>query len=414
MNFDILVQKFGGTSVSTEENRLACLKHIKEELSLGFKLVVVVSAMGRKGDSYSTDSLLSLIGSPNTISKKEKDLLLSTGEIISATSFSSLLNQHNIKTIAITGGEAGILTNDKFNNADILSVSPSRITDLFAEDYDVVVVAGFQGKTEHGEVTTLGRGGSDTSATALGVALNAERVDIFTDVEGVYTADPRVVQNALALESIRYDEVCNLAHLGAKVIHPRAVQIAMTGNIPIRVRSTFSDLKGTLITNITNKFDQTVSENSLTGVTATDNLVHIVVNHLDEPDFPYDIFNMMKENDISVDLINVSTDRSCFTISKDNENLAATLLADSPYTDFSITSGFAKVSIVGANIAGVPGVMANVLEALKKDDITVYQSADSHTTIWILVEEQHKNTAITNLHDRFISYRKPQSTTTSN
>lgn len=400
MGHNIIVQKFGGTSVSTEENRLACIKHIEEELCLGHKLVVVVSAMGRNGDSYATDTLLSLIGNPDNVSKKEIDSLISTGEIISATAFSSLLNTQGFSAISITGGEAGILTDDSFTEAKILSVSGSRILELF-KTYDIVVVAGFQGKTVNGEITTLGRGGSDTSATALGVAVKAKRVDIFTDVEGVYTADPRIVSSAHAIDNVGYDEICNLAHLGAKVIHPRAVQIARSCNLPVRVRSTFSDSEGTLIAN---SFDNELSEKILVGITSTSNISQVRVNNSGISDYPYTIFEMMKDNGISVDLINVTPESTYFTIPKDQTSLAKEVLSHSVYEkDFSIRDGFSKVSLVGANMAGVPGVMSRILNTLKPHDIKVYQSSDSHATIWLLVEEQYTNLAISSLHNEFFT-----------
>lgn len=186
----IIVQKFGGTSVKDDKGRKLALEHIKEAISEGYKVVVVVSAMGRKGDPYATDSLLGLLyGDQSAISPREQDLLLSCGETISSVVFTSMLLDNGVKAAALTGAQAGFLTNDQHTNAKIIEMRPERLFGVLA-NHDAVVVAGFQGATEKGDTTTIGRGGSDTSAAALGAAVDAEYIDIFTDVEGVMTADP--------------------------------------------------------------------------------------------------------------------------------------------------------------------------------------------------------------------------------
>lgn len=399
---DIVVQKFGGTSVSTEENRLMCLKHVEREIQAGHKIVVVVSAIGRSGDPYATDTLLSLLeDNKKHVHKREMDLLLSTGELISASVFSSMLHKHHITNTVLTGGQAGIITNDDFNNAKIIALTPNKVLESFKTS-DVVVVAGFQGVTENGEITTLGRGGSDTSATALGVALNAKFVDIFTDVDGIFTADPRIVSEAKSLSFITYNEISNLAHLGAKVIHPRAVDMAMHKSIPIRVRSTFSNFEGTLISNGNEMEGQRVlSERLITGITQTPNLVQLKINKEEcVENFPLNIFDAMKENSISVDLINVSIDQVVYTVSKEDGERARVALEALGYHPI-LGHDFTKVSIVGANIAGVPGVMAQIIEALNVHSIPIYQSADSHTTIWLLIKSEHMVNTICSLHDKF-------------
>ena len=189
--------------------------------------------MGRRGQPYATDTLIGLIGENGSIlEKRDWDLLLHCGEIISATTLASMLNSRQIPATVLTGGQAGIVTNDDFGNAQIQKLEPQRIKQELLKN-KVVVVTGFQGRTIDWDVTTLGRGGSDTTATALGVALKAERVDIFTDVSGVMTADPRIVEDAQQLDLVTYTEIANMAYQGAKVIHPRAVELAMQGNIPI-------------------------------------------------------------------------------------------------------------------------------------------------------------------------------------
>lgn len=244
----VVVQKFGGTSVRNEEVRRQAAHHVKEAVENGYKVIVVVSAMGRKGDPYATDTLLSLVnGNDSFADVREKDLLVSCGEVISSVVFTDLLQSLNVKASAVTGAQAGFRTNEEFSNAKIIDMQCDGLKERL-HHFDVVVVAGFQGSSATGEITTLGRGGSDTSATALGAALQAEYVDIFTDVEGVMTADPRMVDTARPLKAVTYNEICNMAYQGAKVIHPRAVEIAMQAKIPIRIRSTQSDGAGTLIT----------------------------------------------------------------------------------------------------------------------------------------------------------------------
>src|SRR5699024_4018223 len=180
-------------------------------------------------------------------SNRELDLLMSCGEIISSVLLTNDLKRHNISSIALTGAQAGFVTSDDFTKAKIKQVHPERIQHEF-ETHDVIVITGFQGGTKRGEITTIGRGGSDTTAAAIGASLEAERIEIFTDVSGIMTADPRVVAQARSLDIVTYDEICNLAYQGAKVVHPRAVEIAMQARIPMRVRSTYSMAPGTLVT----------------------------------------------------------------------------------------------------------------------------------------------------------------------
>src|SRR5699024_2896991 len=244
----LLVQKFGGTSVQTSENRKFVIQKIKEAIEEQYKVVVVVSALGRNPDPYATDTLVSLVDEPKTANeKRELDLLMSCGEVISSTVLANELRHEQINAIALTGAQAGLITTNDFTEAKIRQVKPERVKQEL-KTVDVVVIAGFQGRTEDGDMTTIGRGGSDTSAAAFGATLQAEYVDIFTDVDGIMTADPRVVESAQAIDVVTYTEIANLAHQGAKVVHPRAVEIAMQAEIPLRIRSTYSDKYGTLIT----------------------------------------------------------------------------------------------------------------------------------------------------------------------
>lgn len=244
----IIVQKFGGTSVATIEARKALLNQVKTCKDQGNDVVVVVSAMGRFGDPYATDTLISLLEeiSPH-VTPNKKDLIMSCGEIISCCVISHLLETNGITAIPLTGFQAGIRTNNVFGNSEIIDIDTSKIK-KYLKDGIVPVIAGFQGITEKGEITTLGRGGSDTAAVAIGGYLEAQRVDIFTDVLGIAKVDPRIIPEAEYLESVTYDHMSILAREGAKVIHPRAVDTAQKFLIPVRVRSTFSEGLGTLIT----------------------------------------------------------------------------------------------------------------------------------------------------------------------
>jgi aspartate kinase len=398
----IIVQKFGGTSVRDERGRDFARKHIEKALEDGYKVVVVVSAMGRKGDPYATDTLLSLIGGANNyVSKREQDMLMACGEIISSVVFANLLNKHGIKATAFTGAQAGFRTNDDHTNAKIIEMRCDRVLEALNE-YDVVVVAGFQGMAENGDMTTLGRGGSDTSAAALGAALNAEWVDIFTDVEGVMTADPRIVENARPLDVVTYTEICNMAYQGAKVIHPRAVEIAMQAKVPLRVRSTYSDSLGTLVTSvIRGKKGSDVKERLVTGITYVSNVTQIKVQAREgHYELQSDVFKAMANEGISVDFINISPHGVVYTVAGEMTDKAVAALRRIGYEPVVVTE-CAKVSVVGAGIAGVPGVTAKIVTALSEQGIQILQSADSHTTIWVLVKEEDMKNAVNALHDAF-------------
>ncbi|AST07483.1 aspartate kinase [Anoxybacillus flavithermus] len=396
----IIVQKFGGTSVRDEHGRNLARKHIEKALEDGYKVIVVVSAMGRKGDPYATDTLLSLIDGANAhVTNREKDLLMACGEIISSVVFTNMLNKHGIKATAFTGAQAGFRTNNDHTNAKIIDMRCERLLRALKE-HDVVVVAGFQGAAENGDVTTIGRGGSDTSAAALGAALGAEWIDIFTDVEGVMTADPRIVENARPLDVVTYTEICNMAYQGAKVIHPRAVEIAMQAKVPLRIRSTYSDSPGTLVTSIGKKGSD-VKERLVTGIAHVSNITQIKVPAKEgHYDLQAEVFKAMANEGISVDFINISPNGVVYTVSSDVADRAITTLQKLGYEP-TVTRGCAKVSTVGAGIAGVPGVTAKIVTALSERGIQILQSADSHTTIWVLVKEEHLKEAVNALHDAF-------------
>ncbi|NFO97266.1 aspartate kinase [Clostridium botulinum] len=394
----ILVQKFGGTSVSTNEKRKLVVKKVLNAINAGYKPVVVVSAMGRKGEPYATDSLLELL----TDSFKENnllatDLLMSCGEVISSVVMSNELSKNNINAIPLTGGQAGINTDENYSDASVKNVDTKCLMKLLEED-KVPVVCGFQGINEQGFVTTLGRGGSDVTAALLGVALKAEQVEIYTDVDGIMTADPRIVKGASLIEEISYNEVFQFADQGAKVIHPRAVEIAMKGNVPLAIKNTMSECKGTMIDNI-GSLD---ASNIITGITHMANRVQIRIN-LDENqgnENYYELLPVLAENLISIDLINVFPKEKIFTIDKKDLNKFDNIM-NSINIKYSYIDNCSKIAIIGSRMRGIPGVMAKILKSLVKEKIEILQTADSHTTIWCLVESKYTETAINLLHKEF-------------
>lgn len=250
---EIIVQKFGGTSVHTPSARALALSHAERVLKQGDKVVMVVSAMGRKGAPYATDTLLGLVhdGQTTCLNKQELDQLMATGELISMSVMVNEARHRGLRVVGLTGPQAGVRTNDDYQNARVLGVDPKPILQAL-HDNDIVIIAGFQGQTADGHVTTLGRGGSDTSATAIVAALNAKYVDIFTDVNGVMNDDPKKNPHATVIPFLSYDQMEEMANHGAKVVHPRAVKIAKAAQIPFRVRSTYQvNSKGcTIIGNI--------------------------------------------------------------------------------------------------------------------------------------------------------------------
>ncbi|WP_158737739.1 aspartate kinase [Alteribacillus sp. YIM 98480] len=395
----VLVQKFGGTSVQNEETRIAAARHVQSAVEDGYKVVVVVSAMGRDGDPYATDTLLGLVHKEDShVGNREKDLLVSCGEVISSVVFTELLQSLDVNAIAMTGPQAGFRTNEDFGEARIVDMQ-CRSLEHSLSNLDAVVVAGFQGVSSNGEITTLGRGGSDTSATALASALTAERVDIFTDVDGIMTADPRIVEEATIIDSVTYQEICNMAYQGAKVIHPRAVEIAMQAKIPIRIRSTLSKAEGTLIT-VGSDPGVDLEDRPVTGIAHMSGLSQITVRGKDYLNLQADVFQEMAKANISVDFINIQPAAVVYTVPDERVEQALNVLQAKGYEPECL-SNCAKVSAVGAGMTGVPGVASKIVAALTKENIQIFQSADSHTTIWVLVKGEDMKKAVFALHKMF-------------
>ena len=403
----IIVQKFGGTSVSTPERRRRAADLVVTAVKGGYTPVVVVSAMGRGGDPYATDTLASLALAvlPDT-APRELDLLMSCGEIISSVVMVNTLRARGLEAMAMTGWQAGVVTNLDFSQARILRVDTEHITRHIREG-KVVVVAGFQGQAETGDLTTLGRGGSDTTAAALGAALEAELVEIFTDVEGILTADPRLVPEARTMAVVSYDEVAQMAHLGAKVIHPDAVEIAMSKGVPIRVRSTFSDSPGTLIIGSAGAGRPWTGMGVGPPVTAVTHIPAMSLVRVDtvnrgegETEAELRIFTSLAEAGVSVDLINVSPQVKSFIVKTEELPQARAALERAGYIPVT-RDNCAKVSVIGSGMRGVPGVMSNVVKALHRAKVPILQTSDSHLTISCLIPMEGLERAARALHEQF-------------
>lgn len=392
----ILIQKFGGTSVANEQRRELVAQKIIKAKNEGYAPVIVVSAMGRKGEPYSTDTLISLVKSiTNNVGGREMDMLMACGEIISCSVLYSTLRSKSIKCMTMTGGQAGIITDNNFNNASIIRVETQKLYDVIEKGI-IPIVAGFQGVTEDGQITTLGRGGSDTTAAVLGEALKACEIEIYTDVDGIMTADPRIVPDAKVIDSIGYNEVFQFADQGAKVIHPRAVEFAMRGNIPLIIKNTLSDAPGTMITN----YYDDAKKRLVTGITYMTNRTQILIDCDNTDVDDEDIFSVLADNNISIDLINVFPEYKAFTIDDDCTDRAEYILKKMNLK-YSAIKNCSKISTIGDGIRGVPGVMARIIRALKRNNIKILQTSDSHTTIWCLVKNEDTPRAIIALHNEF-------------
>lgn len=401
----IVVQKFGGSSLATSEMRAEALQRVSETVEAGLSPVVVVSAMGRQGDPYATDTLLNFVYHTNPEPDEANiDLLLSCGEIISASIFAEGLRKMRLPAAALTGWQCGIITDEVHLGARVTSVRAERLRELL-EAGIVPVVAGFQGVTAGGKVTTLGRGGSDTTAAVLGVALKAERVEIFTDVDGIKTADPRLIPDAPTLKVMSYREVVEMAHMGSKVLHPRAAEISMEGGIPMQIRSVTHSAGGTLVgrQGQTSFVAEQVADRVVTGIAHLGKRAQVRItgaSNFHSSGLGAKIFQMLAEAGVSVDLIYMSPDLIAFVIDQAKIETARRVLTPLGLS-VKIEAGFAKVSVVGAGMHGVPGVMARVVNSLEQEGIPIYQTTDSHANISCLVLETHLQQAVKALYREF-------------
>lgn len=396
----IVVMKFGGTSVATEDGRASIARQVSAQLELGRRPVLVVSAMGRAGAPYATDTLLGLLGEMPA-DDRERDLLASVGEVVSAVVIAHELRDSGIEASAFTGAEAGIQTDGVHGSASVTEIRPQAI--LAAVDGGTVpVVAGFQGISAEGLITTLGRGGSDTTACALGVALRADEVVIYTDVDGVMTTDPRTCGDATVLKVIGADELFQMAAHGSKVVHTPAAELALESGLPVRVRNTYTDHPGTLVADIASYRPAAVA-------TAVSQLADVVRVRLDldaregTPEHmaaQTRVYRAMADAGVSLDMFTPVGNTMLFTVGGDSREAAREVLQ---YLGlhYELDRELAKVTLVGAGMHGVPGVMARMAEYLEDAGVAILQTADSHTTISVLVRAADAGSAVKALHAGF-------------
>ncbi|NPV71294.1 MAG: aspartate kinase [Firmicutes bacterium] len=403
----VIVQKFGGTSVATAEAREVVAERVVGAVKEGYLPVVVVSAMGRGGDPYATDTLIELARNVHRdTAPREMDLLISCGEIISSVIVANTLKKRDLDAMVLTGGQAGIITDGNFNNAIILRVQPDHLL-RHIDEGRIVVVCGFQGVTENGDVTTLGRGGSDTTAAALGAAVEAAVVDIYTDVDGIKTADPKMVPEARTIERMTYEEVAQIAVQGAKVIHPRAVEICRRASIPLRIRSTFSESPGTLVAGAVEpgrKWPEIAAARPVTAIAHLCPVAQFKVPATTGEDGAgaggRRLFRALAEAGISVDMITVTPEMNCFIVPEAVAERASAVVS-SIGLEPGLKRGCGKVSVVGHGMTGRPGVMADVSDALAGAGIPILQTCDSNTTISCLIPAAGIAAAMRSLHEKF-------------
>ncbi|WHX99527.1 aspartate kinase [Neobacillus sp. DY30] len=398
----LIVQKFGGTSVGSVERILNVAQRVKDESDQGNQVVVVVSAMGK-----STDQLVDLAKEISAVpNKRDMDMLLSTGEQVTIALLSMALNEQNLPAVSFTGWQAGIVTEPVHGNARITTINTEAVKNQLDEG-KVVIVAGFQGITENGEITTLGRGGSDTTAVALAAALKADKCDIYTDVTGVFTTDPRYVKSARKLQSVSYDEMLELANLGAGVLHPRAVEFAKNYQVKLEVRSSMERVEGTVI-----EEEASMEQNLVVrGVAFEDEITKVSVLGLANSLTSLStIFTTLAENHLNVDIIVQSTteaETSNLAFSIKTQDLMETLnvLENNKdvlnYEQLDAENQLAKVSIVGSGMISNPGVAAKMFEVLAENQIQIKMVSTSEIKVSAVVEEKHMLKAVEVLHQAF-------------
>lgn len=400
----VLVKKFGGSSVATPEKIYRLVDRVLREKMPEDKIVIVVSAMGD-----TTDDLLTLAGRISAhLPKREMDMLLATGEQVSIALLASAFMERGQKAVSFTGPQAGIRTNSQHTKAGILEVKAERVQKALDEG-NIVIVAGFQGATEDGDITTLGRGGSDTTAVAIAAGLQADICEIYTDVDGVYTADPRIVPEARKLKEITFSEMLELARLGAGVMQPRAVEYGEHNGVDIHVRSTFSQEPGTII-----RREYTVEEKEfvIRGVTSDINVAKITVNGVpDVPGAAYQIFDALARANITVDMIVQSSSKDnsrndiVFTVTKSDLGDAIEALEklknEMGLEGVEVEANVAKVSVVGAGMLGNPGIAAGMFGALAKASVNLMIISTSEITISCLIAKDDVMKAVNAIHQHF-------------
>ena len=398
---EIIVQKFGGTSVGNIERIQHVADLIIEEYERGHGIVAVVSAMG-----HSTDELVSLATSiTDQPSKREMDMLLTTGEQISISLLTMALQAKGYDAISLTGWQAGITTESVHGSARITDINPEQIQS-YVQKGTIVVIAGFQGLSVEQEITTLGRGGSDTTAVALAAALQAKKCDIYTDVTGVYTTDPRVVKDAYKLDEISYDEMLELANLGAGVLHPRAVEFAKNHNVMLEVRSSMERENGTIVKGECNMEQQSIVK----GIAFEDNITRVTMKGL-QPGKLSAVFSTLASAHINVDIIiqsitNEGTVHLSFSIHSNDLKETLAVLEENresmQYESVEYENQLAKVSIVGSGMVSNPGVAAKMFSTLQEEDIHIKMVSTSEIKVSVVIDRLHLVNGVEALHESFM------------
>lgn len=397
----LIVQKFGGSSVANAERVMNVAKIVTDTYKAGNEVVVVVSAQGD-----TTDDLIAKAQEINPKAKnREIDQLLAAGEQISISLLAMAIESLGFPVISLLGWQAGFNTNSVYGSARIKNIKPNRLQAELAR-HNIVVVAGFQGINRYDDLTTLGRGGSDTSAVAIAAALHADKCQIYTDVEGVYTADPRKVENARKLKEITYDEMLELATLGAQVLNNRSVEMAKKYSVELEVLSSLNPIPGTIVKEVA-KMEKML----IRGVTKDKDVALVsVLGVKDNPGVAFNIFSKLSQKNINVDIILQSFGRDntkdiVFTVSKDNGPVAVKLLEGSSHLQEAkivCDTNVAKVSIVGAGMESHPGTATKMFEALYERDINIRMISTSEIKISVIIDADDADRAVSAVHNAFI------------
>ena len=389
----LIVKKFGGTSVGNTERIFNVAKRCIEDWQKGNDVVVVLSAMGKY-----TDELIDMAKQVNeNPPKREMDMLFTIGEQMSVSLMAMAMNSLKVPAISLNAFQVAMHTTSVYGNARLKRIDVERIRHEL-EQRKIVIVTGFQGINKYDDYTTLGRGGSDTTAVALAAALNADACEIYTDVDGVYTADPRKVKTARKLDTITYDEMLELATLGAGVLHNRSVELAKKFGVQLVVRSSLNFSEGTIV-----KEDTGMEKMLVSGVAADADSARVAVVGLeDTPGVAFKLFNLLAKNDINIDMILQSVGRHgtkdiTFTCSDENADKAEEIIKNS----IDVNKNVAKVSIVGAGMQSNAGVAAKMFEALYDENINIRMISTSEIRVTVLIDEQYTERAMNAIHDKF-------------
>lgn len=397
----LIVQKFGGSSVANAERVMNVANRIVDTYKQGNSVVVVVSAQGD-----TTDDLIEKAKEINpNASKREMDMLLSTGEQISISLLAMAIQKLGYPVVSLTGWQIGMKTDSNYGNSRISKIDGERIKKELDSNH-IVIVAGFQGINKYDDITTLGRGGSDTSAVAIAAALHADMCEIYTDVDGVYTADPRIVPNAKKLDSISYDEMLELASLGANVLHNRSVEMAKKYNVNLTVRSSLNKNEGTVVKEV-NKVEKMI----VRGVARDNDVARIsICNIEDKPGMAFKVFSLLAKNKINVDIILQSIGREgmkdiSFTVTEGNLEKTVELLNENKeslnFEEIKSSTDYSKVSIVGSGMVNNPGVACTMFEALYDADINIHMISTSEIKVSVLINKKNADRAVNVIHDKF-------------